>query len=322
MYILLISMTVVGTIFFLVLALGGMAGRRREEARRQVDARLRMLDERMAVEAGPDILREGAFETQGWLDRTLSALSVVRRLKLTIRQAGRTWNVWAFLGLSATLAAIGFGSAMFFFGQLVAAGVVGFGLGYLPFFQLGRLKSKRMAKFQRQFPDALDLITRALWAGHAFGSGMALVASEFEDPLGPEFAKAIEEMNFGIPLDRALWNLAARVDCPDLVFFIVSVIIQRETGGNMAEIVGTIATLIRDRFKLHGRIQVLSAEGRMSAWVLVGMPFLIGGVVYLINPGYMAPLVDYPVGRMLVGVSVTQMFIGIMVIRKLIHIKV
>ena len=149
-----------------------------------------------------------------------------------------------------------------------------------------------------------------------------MVADEFEDPIGPEFAKTLDEINFGVSSDLALLNLTRRVDCPDLKFFVVSVNIQRETGGNLAEIVGNIATLVRDRFKLEGKVCVLAAEGRLTAWILLALPFAVALVISIINPEYMAVLQDAPEGRLLSTLAMVWMAIGAAALKRLTRITV
>ena len=195
-------------------------------------------------------------------------------------------------------------------------------LGCLPFKWVIMRKDKRMADFERQLPEALELVGRALRAGHTFTSGMGMVVSEFADPIRIEFQTTLEEINFGMGVTTALDNLMDRVDCPDLNFFVVSVKIQNETGGNLAEIVENISWLIRERFKLKGRIRVLSAEGRMAAWVLCLLPFFVCGAVQMLNPGYLGLLFSEPIGHMLLYLVGGLMFMGILVIRKMVRIEV
>ncbi len=179
-----------------------------------------------------------------------------------------------------------------------------------------------MAKFQEQLPDALDLIARALKAGHAFSGGLRMVAEEFGDPVGTEFRKTLDEINFGVGVDQAMKNLARRVDCADLQFFVVSVIIQRETGGNLAEILEKIAALVRERFKLYGKVRTLAAEGKLSAIILIALPFLIAFYFFLIQPEYISLLFRDPIGiAMLAGASI-MMVIGVLMMRKMIQIRV
>ena len=195
-------------------------------------------------------------------------------------------------------------------------------LGLIPFFILYRKKKKRVAKFESQLPDALDLIARALKAGHAFSTGMRMVANEFADPLGTEFGRTIDEISFGMELDQALKNLLKRVDCNDLKFFVMSLILHREAGGNLAEILGNISRLIRERFRLMRKVRVLSAQGRMSAYVLIALPFFVGLIVSITAPAYHAVLFTDPIGRVMMVMAVIMMLLGIMVIRKIIDIKV
>ncbi len=194
--------------------------------------------------------------------------------------------------------------------------------GYLPFLYLRIFKIKRMEKFERQLPDALELIARTLRAGHAFSGGLKMVAEEFDDPLGTEFQRTLDEINFGVSIPDALKNLAARVSCPDLRYFIVAVLIQRDTGGNLAEIIDNLGGLIRERFKFHGRVKTLAAEGKFSAIVLCVLPILMAVVVYFLNPKFILTLNEDAFGRTMVGVAVVLMICGVIVLRKMVRIRV
>jgi tight adherence protein B len=195
-------------------------------------------------------------------------------------------------------------------------------LGMTPFFYIFFKKGKRMHHFQRQLPDVLDLIARSLKAGHALSGGLKMVVDEFGDPIGIEFAKTLNEINLGVGVPEALKNLSQRVDCLDLNFFVTSILIQRETGGNLAEILENIARLIRERFKLFGRIRALSAEGKFSAIILVVLPFLIALVISLFNPGYIQILIVDPIGPVFIAIALTLMILGIITMSRMIKIKV
>jgi tight adherence protein B len=195
-------------------------------------------------------------------------------------------------------------------------------MGILPFLYISYKRKKRIQKFERQLPDAMELIARALKAGHDFASGLKMVAEEFGDPIGTEFDKTVNEINFGVGVAEALKNLPKRIDCPDFKFFIISVILQRESGGNLAEILGKIAYLIRERFKLQNRVQVLAAEGKLSAIILIAIPFVIAFALTLLNPEYIKTLVIDPIGKILVTFAFLMMIIGIFVMKKMIQIKV
>jgi tight adherence protein B len=200
--------------------------------------------------------------------------------------------------------------------------IIAFFLGAFPFLYVYLKKKRRMEKFQRQLPDALDLIARALKAGHAFTGGLKMVGDELGEPVGTEFEKTLHEINFGSGIPEALKGLTQRVDCPDLRFFIISVIIQRETGGNLAEILAKIAYLIRERFKLQNRVQVLSAEGKLSAIILIAIPFVIALALSVLNPVYIKTLFTDPIGKALVAFALLMMVIGIVVMKRMIEIRV
>ena len=174
----------------------------------------------------------------------------------------------------------------------------------------------------RQLPDALDLIARSLRAGHALTGGMKIVADEFNDPLGPEFDQTLDEINFGPSVTQALKNLAARVDNPDLSLFVTVVILQRETGGNLAEVMENLADIIRQRFKFRGKVRAISAEGKTTAMVLVAIPCLVAVALVFINPDYIDILLTEPLGKLFLGIAVFMMFLGILVIRRMIRIEV
>jgi tight adherence protein B len=257
-----------------------------------------------------------------WLNRILLKLDWSRRMNLLLEQAGIRRPVGVFLLLSLVLAGIGFIIGLWMISSYLAAALFAAVLGALPFIYILSKKRRRMQKFERQLPEALDLIARSLKAGHAFTGGLKMVADEMDDPIGTEFDKTLAEINFGIDVQAALKNFARRVDCPDIRFFVISVILQRETGGNLAEILENIAYLIRERFKLHGRIRVLSAEGKFSALVLVALPFVIIFALSFLNPDYLRILITDPIGKFMVAFAAAMMVLGILVMKKMVAIKV
>ena len=183
------------------------------------------------------------------------------------------------------------------------------------------MKTRRMRRFEAQLPDALDMMARSLRAGHALTTGIEMAGQEFPDPLGPEFAKTVAQISFGVGMEQALRNLTKRVDCPDLKFLAVSIIIQRETGGNLAEILETISRLIRERHKLLGKIRALSAEGKLSAIILLALPFLVAAAMLALNPSYLDSLLSDPLGRVLIVAAVMMMLLGVGAIKKTVDIK-
>jgi tight adherence protein B len=194
--------------------------------------------------------------------------------------------------------------------------------GSIPFVLLFRQRRIRAEKFKKQMPDALDLVARALKAGHAFSGGISMAAEEFEDPLGTEFSEMLDEVNFGVSLPDALKNLTKRVECEEIKYFAMGVILQRETGGNLAELIQTLANLIREKFKFEGKVRVLSAEGKLSAVILSALPFLVAGWIWITNPKYLAPLVGEPFGRMILLLAGIFMIIGILILKRMVSINV
>lgn len=319
---LVIACIAAAAVFLFCLGLSAILRARAREKRDRVAARLSAL-----AQAGPDvqaldIVRRRVLSEVPWFHRLLAGLDWAKRFDATIRQAAVKGSTGLYVLAAALLALCGFYLALLALKLFILALAAGALLGLTPFAWVLRRKRQRMGAFQRQLPDALDLIARALKAGSTLSGGMRMVADECNDPIGAEFAATLDEINFGVDVDRAMQNLLARVDCPDLKFFVVSVNIQRETGGNLAEIVGNTAQIIRERFKLLGRIRVLSAEGRLSAIILLAMPFVIALVIYLINPGYMSVLAAHPLGRIMAYSALGMMGLGAVIIRKMIAIKV
>ncbi len=269
-----------------------------------------------------DILRKRMLSEVPVWNQILSSLSMAKRLDRLVEQANVQQPLGFFVLLTLLLALSGYVGSSFATTNRVIAIIVGTLLGAIPFCYVCSKKKQRMQKLERQLPDGLALIARALRAGHAFSSGMSLAADEFDDPLGAEFSKTLDEINFGVSVPDALKNLADRVDSSDIKYFVVSVIIQREAGGNLAEIMDKIAYVIRERFKLRGRIKVLSAEGKLTAIVLAALPFLVIIALRFTNPNYINTLLSDPTGRIIAAIAGLMMVMGILIMKRMIHIKV
>ena len=201
----------------------------------------------------------------------------------------------------------------------VIGAIVGFAL---PFIFLNMKRTRRMRNFEENFPEALDLIARALKAGHAFITGLKMVADEMPDPIGPEFRKTFDEQNFGLPLKDALENLTMRVPGLDVRFFATAVLIQRETGGNLSEILENLAHVVRERFKILRQVRVYTAHGRMTGYVLLALPAVLCIALAFINPDHMNMLFRERLGQMLLMVALGMQFIGYMWIRQVVKIEV
>jgi tight adherence protein B len=204
----------------------------------------------------------------------------------------------------------------------VFGAALGLALAVLPWWRVASRRNKRIERIERQFPEALDLMGRAMRAGHSFPSAVKMVADEMAEPLGRDFLILFDEMNYGVPANDALMHLADRVPVSDVSYFVVAVMIQRESGGNLAELLDKISVIVRDRLKLLGEIRTLSAEGRLSAIILTALPFGVGLVVNIVNPEFMAVLWSDPVGLRMVGVAIFMMVLGILWMRSIIRIRV
>jgi tight adherence protein B len=295
----------------------------RGERARKLRQRLRSLADAPVQPARAHLLKQRALSDVPAFERALRRIARAHRLERMIRQAGLEWTVSRLL-----LASIALGLAAAF----AMAGVLHQGalfattaaclLAALPFLYVQRRRRRRLARIEQQLPDALDLITRGLRSGHAFASGLKMAGDELPEPIAGEFRAVHDEVNFGVSLQDALANFSERVPLTDVRYFVVAVLIQRESGGNLTEILGNLSRLIRERLKLLARVRVLSSEGRLSAWILGIMPFALAGVINLVNPQFMSPLWTDPMGIAIVKYMLLLMALGVIVLRKITHIRV
>jgi len=274
-----------------------------------------------ADETGPDILRTDDLSGIPWLNRVLKSVDLARDLKRFIEQSGVQVTAGALLLIMLVCGEIGLVATLKMNRPLVSAGGFIF-CSSLPLLYILHRRSERMRKFSEQFPDAIDMMTSALKAGHALGRAMQLVAMEAPDPIKTEFRKTFEEQNLGLPIRESLLNLADRVDNIDLKLFVTAVIIQRESGGNLTEILTKISGTIRARFALLGQIKVYTAQGRFTAWVLGLLPLVVGVVVYMLNPEYISFHFKDPVGRVGLGLAVVLQITGLLIVRRIVKMKV
>jgi len=288
----------------------------------RLEQRLRSLS---AGQHGTDIgslLKERHLSETPWLDRALLALPRVTSLDRLLEQAGTAMTVARFLLVTvltglATFMVLLVLRTPFFFAVIMAAFAA-----LIPLLLVMRMRSKRMHKFDEQLPDALDLLSRALRAGHAFPSAMQMVATEATDPIGAEFQITFEEINYGVSVSDAMLNLATRVPSIDLRYFVISVLLQRETGGNLSELLDNLSKLIRERFKLLGKIRVLAAEGKLSAYILISLPFATAAMIFLVNPKFMRVLWTDPAGLNLVFGALIMMVVGAFWMWRIVKIRV
>jgi tight adherence protein B len=323
------NLLIVGVFIVVLLLLeGGYLAFRvvKTSEKREVRRRLGSISTAGIEDESIDIIRKKLFSNVPWLDRLLSQFPIMERLNHLLEEANAKYPLGVYLLASLVFALVGYLGGISLapphLRNLLVAIPCAVLLGTIPFLYLLSAKKKRMKKFLAQLPEALELIARSLRAGHAFSGGLKMVADEMGDPIGVEFAKTLDEINFGVGVPQALKNFSERVDCPDLKFFVISVIIQRETGGNLAEILESLAYLIRERFKLQGKIRVLAAQGKLSAVILVLLPFIMAGLLSVLNRKYIDTLFKDPVGQVLSVFALVMTVLGIFAMRKMIAIRV
>jgi tight adherence protein B len=256
------------------------------------------------------------------LNALLAHIGFGRRLTHWVSASGMAVSAAELLVMSLVLCAFGVFLPGLFGRPVVFGAVLGLGLAILPWWRVGQRRTARVERIERQFPEALDLMGRAMRAGHAFPSAVKMVADEMPEPLGRDFRLLFDEINYGVPASEALRHLADRVPLPDVSYFVVAVLIQRESGGNLAELLDSIASIVRQRLKLVGEVRTLSAEGKLSAYILTALPFGVVLVVNLVNPEFMKVLWTDPLGHRMVGVALFLMLLGVLWMRKIIRIRV
>ncbi len=296
----------------------------RDEQR--VKERLQSWTERPDLNKTSNLVVKESYSEIPWLNTLLAKLKerhYVSKLAKVHDQAKAPYSLAVYLLASALLAVLGglLGSRVIFGQPVIMLGCAGTGM-FVPWGHLYYRKWHRIGQIHRQLPDALELIGRALRAGHALFVGMKMVGGEMRDPIAGEFQRGFDEISMGVSVPESLSHMADRVELMEVKFFVTSVNIQRETGGNLAEIIDSLGRLIRKRFELKKKIQALSAEGRISAIVLMSLPFGMALVLHLVSPEYLTPLFTDPMGQTMVGAAVTMMILGAIVMKRMIAIKV
>ena len=318
------SILIIGAVFLGVVALiFGVAMLMRDQSVNQMEDRLNAITGKGKQEAGglSEVTQLLASQAEG-KNAIEKAFANWFNLTLLFEQAEVSMSIASFLTTCLGLAlAATFGSGFAGLNWGLAP-IVGLFFGVLPFFWLLFKRRSRFRKFAEQLPEALELVARALRAGHSLAAGFHLVAQESSDPIASEFGRVFEEQNLGMPLEEALTNLTERIPNLDLKFFATAVILQRQTGGDLAEILDKIGNLIRERFKIWGQVQALTGEGRLSGIVLLALPPVLFITVYRMNPDYLMLLFTDELGKKMLIAGVVSQLVGALVIRKIINIRV
>jgi len=290
---------------------------------RKIEKRLQALSAGADHTAQARLVKDRMLSEAPWMQRFLLKLPRAQSLDRFILQAGLEWTVSHVLLACALCGILAFGAAASLANQPVLLALLAGAAGAaVPLLYLRHRRQSRLAHLERQLPDALDLVTRALRAGHSFASSVQMIGEEMSEPIAGEFRMVADEVNFGVSLQQALTNLSERVPLTDLRYFVVSVLIQRDSGGNLTEVLGNLSRLIRDRLKLLARVRVLSSEGRLSAWILGLMPFALAALMNIFNPEFMSPLWTDPIGLTVVKYMLAMMVVGVVLLRKIVKIRV
>jgi tight adherence protein B len=306
-------------------AVGFVALLLRENSDKGVEQRLDVLTGVSSAAATKEsLLKEGVLAAP--LDAGTGIIEEIMarfgNLRLLFEQADTTLTPTRFFAISAVLALVGAFASIVAGFPVYATPTGAIVMASLPLLWLIWRRRKRLKAFAVQLPDALELIARALRAGHSLASGFNLVKEEMAPPIGKEFGRVFEEQNLGIPMDDSLSNLTSRVPNLDLKFFSTAIVLQRQTGGDLAEILDKIGYIVRERFKIWGQVQALTGEGRLSGIVLLALPPVLFLAVYRLNPEYIMMLFSDPMGKKMLAGAVIMQVLGALVIRKIINIKV
>lgn len=314
---------IVFLLFMLASSIFGAEERRRRE---QVSRRLEALS--MASRRGGDdddrldLLRHELLGSLPLMDRILHRIELFGRLRTFLIQSEVAWTIGDLLARCGIAALIG--AAIGYWRTEIAtiALVTGACAASIPFLYVAYRRNKRFLEFESQLPGALDLICRALRAGHGLVAGLKMVGDEVPDPVGSEFRKTFDEQNFGLELKESLYNLAERMPLQDVRIITTAILIQRETGGNLAEVLEKVARVIRERYRLKRQIRTHTAQGRLTGWILTLLPLILGIALFLVRPEFMSVLWTTDRGRRWLVIATIMMVIGGLVIRRIIRIRV
>ena len=312
--------SIIGGYFAITLLPGVFAARRLDRRLRDVSMETAAVDVKATGEE--TVLKHTHEGPLPGMDRFVSGTGAGKRMARLIDQSGARTTPSA-IALISIVAAAGAGLIAFIFVPLRFAPLLAAGFaGVAPFAWLVHRRSTRLKRFEEQFPEALDLLSRAIRAGHALQTALGMAAEELPDPVGPEFKKTFDQQNFGLPLRDALNEMAARIGILDVRFFVTAVLIQRDTGGNLSEILENLAHVVRERFKIRRQVRVHTAHGRFTGYVLLALPAALAIALSFINPEHMQLLFRERMGQMMLMGAIVMQTVGFLWIRQVIKIEV
>ena len=292
------------------------------QARKRLKKRVEDIEKASSEESVASLLRERYLRKLSPWERRLEAIPAMISLRRIIEQGGHQILAYRLVVLAVMMGVLSAVLAWAFTRMPIATLSAGFFGVWLPFVKINRDRINRLARFEEQLPDAIDIMRRALMAGHPFNATLRLVAEDMEDPVAREFELTFADINYGNDVRRALLGLLARVPSVTIMALVTAILVQKESGGNLAEILDQIANVIRGRYKFQRRVRTLSAEGRMSAWVLAAVPLILVVALTISNPGYLPMLFEDPIGKQIAMLAIVWAAIGVFFIRRIIRVEV
>jgi tight adherence protein B len=269
-----------------------------------------------------DLIKRVTFSDIPFLDNLFRSYALTRALRDLLVHANSSWTVGRLLATMLLIFALTAWLSAIWVPMLVLRLAIAVALAAVPYVIVRFQRNQRFKKFDDVLPDAIDLMSRGLRAGHSVSSVIEIVGKEIPDPVGPEFRRAFEQQNFGLPFRDSLEDLARRVPIADLQFVVTAILVQKDSGGNLAEVLDKAALVIRERLRLKGELAIYTAQGRLTGWILGVLPFIMFILIGLVNPNYTSILVHDPLGQKLVLVGLGLMVLGFLLIRKIVDIKV
>lgn len=318
-------MTIVSIFFIVLIAAFAVVALLIEPSKtdKLIHSRLVSLD-RSASPSGndePSIVKEVTFSTVPAFDRFLRHNRLAIGLHLLIEQCDLNWSVGQVVISTLLLVCVGAALGNWWIAPGLLGWLPGLALGFVPYLYLLQKRKRRSRRFAELLPEAIDLMSRGLRAGQALPATIETIAKECDDPLRAEFRRAADEQSFGLPFREAMLNLSRRMPVPDLQFLVTAILVQKETGGNLAQILDKTSHVLRERIRVIGQMRIRTAQGRLTGAVLMGLPFVIFISMNFLNPGYGKGLFETPLGQKMVTYAAIMMGIGILMIRKIVNVR-
>ncbi len=319
-------MTIVSIFFIILIAAFAVVALLTEPSKtdKLIHSRLVSLDRSMdspSGNQGPSIVKEVTFSTVPAFDKFLRHNRAAVGLHLLIEQCDLKWTVGQVVIMTLLLICVGAALGNWWIAPGLLGWLPGLALGFVPYLYMLQKRKRRSRRFAELLPEAIDLMSRGLRAGQALPATIETISKECDDPLRAEFRRAADEQSFGLPFREAMLNLSRRMPVPDLQFLVTAILVQKETGGNLAQILDKTSHVLRERIRVIGQMRIRTAQGRLTGWLLVGLPFVIFIGLNVVQPGYGRVLFETPQGQKFVTYAAIGMVIGIVMIRKIVNVR-